>query len=219
MLIKRTLDLAICMTLCAIFSGCLSCRYYSCPTDNVYLLADYEDAVEHWTVHEEIHRDLIGLAHGYCLYRGWEVRQAYIQTVRNKLKPLPELMERIEMREMNVMNSSNEFLLSLYCHNPDWNRVTGTDPVWNIMLFSDTGEPIRPNYIEKIDLPDAEAQLYLSTLTDWGETYRILFPKTDAEGKELIWKETREITILCTPLVGTLKFRWSLRPVPNSLCQ
>lgn len=215
---RRSLVTILVLTLTLpVLSSCSHPRYYSKPSDNIYLLADYYDAIKLWTAHDEIHYHLIGVADLNAVYKSWEVRQAYINAVRNRYASTDAYMDRITQRELNGFNNGHEFLLGLYCYKEEWNKLTGPDPVWHLILSSDTGGPVRPRMIEKMDVPPDQAWMYLDDLTHGRTVYRVIFPLEDEEGRPLICESTTCFKLCCDSLLGNLTLRWSLEPVPEKL--
>lgn len=200
-----------------LLSGCVRHRYYSTPENSVYQLADYEVAVRHWGMQDEIHQRFISLADGYAVYLAWEVRQAFINTVRDRLNPKPESLERIIERNIRQFEKGNEFYLGLYCYEKAWCRLTGEDPIWNLTLENNRGVKVRPHLVEEVDIPRDHAWMFPEDMTTGRTIFRIVFPKTDSENRVVIDRETRFFILTCHSLLGSLEFRWKLEPVPNKL--
>jgi hypothetical protein len=199
------------------FSGCHTPRYFATPSDTMFLLADYQDALKLWTAHDEIHHKVIGVADLTGVYISWEVRQAYLQEI-TRSKNLPEeQLDRIIQREHNKFESGHEFLIGLYCYKKDWNRLQGVDPIWRISLCSDTGGPVEAGLIEEYVIPTGEDWMYLEFLTSWRKVYRVVFPLSDAQNQPLINSATRCVTFKCDSILGNLTLNWKLGPVPGKL--
>ncbi|MBN1356845.1 hypothetical protein JXA40_11335 [bacterium] len=210
----RTFKFAGVLTVMFLTAACVGRRFYSTPDDNIYILADYQDAVEYWTADDAIHHHLIGVAHLTAVYRSWEVRQAYLNTVRNS-EPETERFRRLEERELNRFYAGHEFTLGLYCHDDEWSRLTGPDPVWHLSLETDCSRPVFPELIEMDSLSEAEAWLYYGELHHWGKVFRVVFPLTDADGNPVIDKSTRRITLSCGSILGSMQLIWRLRTCPE----
>ncbi len=206
---KKRLTLLV-PCLITLIAGCSPIRFYSSPGDDVYLFADYRKAVEHWMENAEINNGLIQLANANCVYRGWEVQQAYLRTVQTHLDPPEETFDRITQREMNRWRNGNEFLLGLYCYEEEWNTISGPDSKWNIRLVSEDGRTAYPSYIEKVDLPSEESEVYLNVLTSWRDVYRLIFPLADESGKTYIGPDTEFFEIHCNSMLGEMILRWDL---------
>gem|GEM_PF-4512827 len=197
--------------------SCAAPRYFSVPGDNVYLLADYQDAIRLWTAHDESHHRLIGIADLNAVYRSWEVRQAFIQLVKNRWMPSEEIISRSIEREMHGFENGHEFLLGMYCFEESWQRMTGIDPVWHLRLCSDSGGPVDPGLIEKVEPKAEESWMYLPDITHGRSVYRVVFPKSDAMGRAVIDRSTRCIALYCDSILCNLTLRWKLGPVPETL--
>ncbi len=200
-----------------ILSSCSLPRYYSCPNDCVYLLADYSDTIETWSSHDELHHQMIGVADINALYLSWEVRQAYLQTVKNQLCPEPEAINKLTQIHLNRFEHDNEFILGLYCHNKEWNKLTGESPIWSIQLQSDTGKTVKPKLIEKVTIRPDESWMFLDKFTHGREVYRVVFPKQDTEGNELICRNTRCFRLIGSSFLGSLILDWKMGPIPQDL--
>ena len=212
---NRAKSLGLLFSLILGVSGCSNARYYVTPDDNIYTLADYSDAVDSWTERSEIHHNLIGVAKLTAVYRSWEVRQAYINTARNA-DPGSERVRRIEERELNRFYAGHEFTLGLYCHEEEWNQVSGADPVWQLSLCSDSSGPVKPILVEKDSLALEEAWFFYDELSHWGKIYRVVFPLWDARGNPVIGKSTRYVRLFCSSLLGTMELKWKIKPFPES---
>lgn len=208
---------ALLYALLLVLIACSAPRYYSIPGDNVYLLADYKDAIELWTAHDEGHHNLIGVADLNAVYRSWEVRQAFIQLVKNRWMPANEIIDRVISRETSGFEKGHEFLLGLYCFDEAWQRMTGIDPVWHLRLCSDTADPVDVELIEKIDPKAEEAWMFLPDITHGRSVYRAIFPKTDAQGRPVIDRQTRCFVLYCDSILCNLTLRWTIGSVPDQL--
>jgi len=198
-------------------SGCCGSRYYSTPQDDVYLLAEYEDTLSQWTVHDEIHHRFISLADGSALFLSWEVRQGFINAVRDRMNPEPEYLRQIIDRNIHQFENGNEFYIGLYCYEDDWCHMTGTDPIWYLTLTNNLGKSVRPQLIEKIDIRPDQAWMFLDEMTHGRKVFRVVFPSFDDDGNRLIDKSTRGFTIHCQSLLGIMQFHWNLGPIPQDL--
>jgi len=200
------------------FNGCQTTRYYSTPKDSVYLLADYEDTLQQWTMADEIHKRLISIADGRAVYQSWEVREGYISVIRDRMNPSPEYLQSVIDRNIEQFENGNEFYIGLYCHEKDWCKMTGIDPVWYLTLTNDSGITLRPQLIEEYAIRSEQAWMFLNEMTTHGrKVFRVIFPKYDSNGDLFIDKTTTTFTLQCHSLLGTLAFRWDLNPIPGGL--
>ncbi|MBN1879800.1 hypothetical protein JW823_06790 [bacterium] len=198
-------------------SSCAPTRYYSTPHDDVYLLADYEDTLHQWITHDEIHNRFISIADASALYLSWEVRQGFINAVRDRMNPDPQYLQEVIQRNLRQFENGNEFYFGLYCYEEDWCKMTGLNPVWYLSMSTDSGITVRPSLIEQTELRAEQAWLFLDELTHGRKLFRVVFPTHDDEGRIVIDKNTRLFYIKCHSLLGTMTFRWDLVPIPQDL--
>ncbi len=215
-MIRITLYLSL-LGLVVLAMACGSPRYYSSPGDEMYMLADYDDTVHNWSSHDELHHRFIGIADLNCIYRSWEVKQAYLAAMKNRMQLDTDDLERAAEREILTFNRGNEFYLGLYCYEEKWNKLTGMNPVWQLTLCSDTASPVKPILIEKINLRPEEAWFYLNFLSHGREIYRVIFPHSDDQGRELIGVQTSRFHLRCNSLLGELRCKWTMKPIPEGL--
>ncbi len=198
-----------------LLSGCAHPRYYTLPDDFEQTTRDYNSAMRHWGVQDEIHQRFISLADGYAVYLSWEVRQAFINTVRNYLNPEQRYIDELIERNIRQFENANEFYLGLYCYEREWCRLSGMNPVWNLVLRNDSGREVRPLYVEEVDIPADQAWLFPDEMQVGRTIFRAVFPKSDDDGYQIIDKQTRYFELKCHSLLGTLEFRWNLNPINN----
>lgn len=203
--------------LLVIVAGCAHERYICEPGDGCYTLADYDNAVKHWTAHDELHERMISLADSYVIYLGWEVRQAYLDLLEQKAVVDSSYLAQQRKRSIKQFNRGHEFHLGLYCYDKNWYKLTGQDPIWRLILSTDRGITVRPDLIEEIQVSPDNAWKHLENLTQGRKVYRVVFPKTDANGIPVITKETEWFELQCHSLLGTLTMQWDLEPIPNHL--
>lgn len=200
-----------------LLSGCANSRYYSTPRDDCYLLADYEDTIRQWSAEDEIHSRFLSTANGVALFLSWEVRQGFINAVRDRMNPDPAYLQQLIQRNIHQFDNGNEFYIGLYCYEEKWSSLTGTDPVWYLTLQSDKKISVRPSLVEQIEIRPEQAWMFLDEMTHGKKLFRVVFPITDGEGHALINQDTRVFTIKCSSLLGTMEFKWTLGPVPCDL--
>jgi len=207
--------LLIILLLCS--SSCYRTHYLSEPESGIYLLADYKDTIDHWIKHDEIHKNLICLADSYALFQSWEVRQAYLDAVRDKKVPSPEFIEILRERQVKQHENGNEFYLGLYCYDEDWFDLTGQDPVWRMTLSNDSGDIVRPIIIEEMVIPSDQAWAFLDFMTAGRKVYRVVFPKNNENGDIILSSTTKWFSLDCHSFLGRLSMKWKLGPVPAKL--
>ena len=215
---KKLLSNLILIFACSLsfmLSGCIKPCYFSTPQDTVYQLADYEIALRHWSMHDEIHQRFISLADGHAVYLGWEVRQAFINVVRDRLNPTRDSLDRIIERNIRQFENGNEFYLCLYCYQKDWCKLTGENPVWNLTLENNRGDSVRPFLVEEIDISADQVWMFPEEMTIGKTVFRVVFPKTDLEDQVIIDSQTDFFMLKCHSLLGKLEFKWILEPIPN----
>ncbi|MBN1551859.1 hypothetical protein JW979_10335 [bacterium] len=212
-----TLQLIGLLLILIVVASCYPPRYLAYPDDDVYLMADYNDAIRLWQAHDEIHRDLISIADLNAVYRSWEVRQAYIHGYRNQTSPDTAYLDIIIQRELVGLRNGHEFILGLYCHERDWAVLTGTDPIWRIRLFSDTGGPVTPIRIERFTVSPEEEWYYADFISHGRQTYKVFFPMYDSRNRPLICKETKCFRLSCDSILGNMILKWRLGPIPPQL--
>ncbi|MGB3976042.1 MAG: hypothetical protein WBM02_09115 [bacterium] len=203
-----------CASLLLLF-GCIRPRYFTTPQDTVYQLADYEIALRHWGMHDEIHQRFISLADGYAVYLGWEVRQAFINAVRDRLNPRLESLDKIVERNIRQFENGHEFYLGLYCYQKEWCRLSGEDPVWNLTLENNRGVKMRPLLVEEVDISPDQAWMFPEEMTTGKTIFRVVFPKTDPADQPIIDSQTSFFILKCHSLLGKLEFKWKLEPIPD----
>jgi hypothetical protein len=212
-IVKKLMLFSALIGIVQFFSACSQPRYLIAPDDNMYILADYEDALKAWSAHDEIHRNMIGLAEIDAVYRSWEVRQSYLNSLRTANISRASLI-RTEEREKNQFRKGHEFTLGLYCHDSEWNRLTGMDPIWHLTLHSDTGRPVKPVLIESLDVSPEEAYYFFRDIGHGGKLYRVVFPLMDDLEKPLIDKSTRLVVLSVDSLLGNMELKWKLKCCP-----
>ncbi|HPQ38938.1 MAG TPA: hypothetical protein PLV45_01065 [bacterium] len=208
---------ALFIGLIILISGCAHERYYCEPGDGCYTLADYDDAVEQWLAHDEIHDRMISLADAQTLYLAWELRQAYLDLLKNTAAADKDYIDTQRERAVNQFEQGHEFHLGLYCYDKSWYRLTGQDPIWRMTLTTDQRITVRPFLIEEIQISPDNAWKHLNRLALGRKVYRVVFPKEDADSVPVITKETRWFELQCHSLLGTLTMHWDLEPIPNHL--
>jgi hypothetical protein len=195
---------------CFLLSSCTQPRYYTIPDDAHQTVRDYNSAMCHWSAQDEIHQRFISLADGYAVYLSWEVRQAFINTVRDQLNPEQHYIDQLIERNLRQFENANEFYLGLYCYEREWCRLSGIDPVWNLTLENDSGVKVRPLYVEDVDIPADQAWLFPDDMRIGRTIYRAVFPKFDNDGLPVIDEHTEYFQMKCHSLLGILEFRWIL---------
>jgi len=196
------------------FVGCSLQRYLTDPDSNVYILADYDEAIHHWVEHDEVHDKLIGLADCHSLFLTWEVRQAYLSTLKEKVTPEDDEFNRERDRQIKQFENGNEFLIGLYCYDKDWYQLTGSDPIWRLSMTTDTGIVIKPSLIEESPISTDLRWSYLDFMSEGRKTYRVVFPKFTKDGTKILDSNTRWFRLSCNSLLGKLEMTWELGPIP-----
>ncbi|MBN1296274.1 hypothetical protein JXA80_05805 [bacterium] len=195
-------------------TGCGPHRYLCEPGDGCFTLADYEDTVNQWVAHDELHDRFISQADIHAVFLSWELRQAYLDALRDRAAVEPAYFERQKDREIKQFESGNEFHIGLYCYQKEWYRITGENPIWRLTLRTDRGDEVRPVLIEEIEIPPDQAWKYLEFLTQGRKVYRAVFPRTTENGSLLLDKETRWFELRCHSMLGTLTMHWDVGPIP-----
>lgn len=197
--------------------GCTNVRYLTTPDSDVYLLADYETALSHWMMHDEIHDRFISLADVNAIFLSWEVRQAYLNTLSETTIPLESDLVRVRERQIKQFESGNEFMLALYCYNSDWYALTGQDPVWRLTLTTSEGITVRPTLIEEKPLRSDHAWSFLDSFSHRHKIYRVVFPQKTESGEQVLNTDASWFQLNCHSVLGTLDMRWELGTVPEEL--
>ena len=211
------MQLVTMISLMIVISSCAPRRYISDPDSGMYTLAEYQDTLNLWVTHDEVHKELIGVADVHALYKSWEVRQAYLDALNQRANLSSEELESKKEREIKQFRNGHEFLIGLYCYKKDWYKVTGQDPVWRLTLSSSNGSKVRPFLIEEVTVDSDKAWQYLDFMVHARKTYRVVFPNLTDDDQEVIGPDIEWFSVSLHSLLGTLECKWDIGPIPVEL--
>ena len=136
----------------------------------------YEELFYDWTKEKRTQSefDLVLLAK--LTYWPQELRKAYVSERTQAFDLSAEESKALAYEQLAEHDQFFTFVLTAISRDKNWNDFTSNNSLWKIVLQG--SEPISPARIEQIPYNDQVMQYFYPTMTRFGETYKLLFPKT-----------------------------------------
>jgi len=171
----------------------------------------YHAALEQVTRYDSCYDGFDSRAHFAVTYQSEAFREARaIATAR--MQGMTRADEEAAIaREREEGAATIEFLVSLYTPILEWNEMGTPRSIWAIGIPRVDAAPVPPSSIERIARPDANLRALYPYVTPFNATYRLRFPRVDADGLAVPGPDTPELVLQIASSLCTITPSWESR--------
>jgi hypothetical protein len=172
---------------------------------------DYKSWLKRWTRSTTLLRQFTTALTVFATLRSPQFEAAYIAK-REKVFHLPKRTVA-ELRSNYQASWKDEltFVVVAATHDLAWNDFDRKDSQWRLFLSNDAGDQVDPKKVRlqrRITETDRE---FFPHIDMFYQLYHISFPKTLPDGRPLIKKGIRKLSLRFTGAIGTAELSWSIK--------
>lgn len=172
---------------------------------------DYEDVLERWTRHENVLKQLDTTLRIHATLRSPDFNNAYVAK-QKELFALPAARVKALERELaQLWAESYAFIVVAATHDLKWNDFHQKRSQWRIVLASDDRGEVEPSKVTMRARPDPTDRALFPHIGLFDRLYDLRFAKKTADGKPLVSKSTRKLTLRFAGALGKAELAWRLR--------
>jgi hypothetical protein len=135
-------------------------------------------------------------------------RDVYVERMAADLEMTAAEKEKLRAEETAGAEKGHEFYVTLMSGVEDCDDLTPDEGPWRIRLKDDRGREVEPLSIEEIERPSVSDRKYFDFDPDSRKAYRLVFPKTAADGSPILTGSTRFFELAFAAAFGKHSARW-----------
>ncbi len=201
------------MVILAVCSGCQiasSVKQIEASSDP-YQGSTYKAVLMKWTSEARIYRGLDLELMTSATFKSPEFREAYANEYARTYKLDREEKEKLIKDQKQASLIYNDFIMSAYVPDKEWNDFNKKDSIWKIYLNASNGKKITPLEIRKIKKINAVLTHFFPYINTWESIYLVRFPvKLPGTDKNIINDTCSNIKIAITSVLGTTEMVYRL---------
>ncbi len=202
--------------LIVILAVCQGCQIVSSvkqfkASSDPYQGSTYKAVLMKWTSEAHIYRGLDLELMTSVTFKSPEFREAYANEYARTYKLSRKEKEKLIKDQKQVSLIYNDFIMSAYVPDKEWNDFNKKDSIWKIYLNAGNEKKITPLEIRKIKKIDAVLTHFFPYINTWESIYLVRFPvKLQGTDKNIIDDTCSNIKIVITSVLGTTEMVYRL---------
>jgi hypothetical protein len=174
--------------------------------DAFFSADSYSRVFDNYTEEKQVHSEFEPVMTAYITYWSPELQKAYTREMARQYQ-LTDAAEK-KIAEDQKLEDENYFvfILSASTREPEWNDFEKKNSMWRVFIEnSDKSIQVDPEKIEATSPKDERAKYFYKTMSTFGKTYRIRFPKKTLEN-------SKGIRLHITGPRGSLEYNFDVEP-------
>ncbi len=200
------------LVLLALVTGCGASKVSLRSGPREYVPTDYEDVRENWTRTGDLITlsQLSSLLQATATFESWDFRWAYVVRYVEDYRLTLDQRRKLLDKTLNETESGHHFFVSITGGERRFNDLTKPDSAWIVRLIDNTGNEIAPDEIVAIKRPNVIERTYYPYITVFHRTFRIRFPRVNADGKPTIADNAEWFGLRFAGAQGSTELVWEI---------
>ncbi len=177
-----------------------------------YVATDYENVLRQWTRTEQLvtFSELDNFLTATATYESWDFQWAYVVRYVQDYRLTIEQRKKLLEKTLEETHLRHQFFVAIHGGERRYNDLTRPDSAWIVRLIDDTGNETVPQEISAIKKPNALERNYFPYNTVFRQTFRIRFPRAQADGRPTISPKAKWFGLRFAGAQGNNELVWKL---------
>lgn len=171
----------------------------------------YDRFLDRWTRRAEVYNGLEARVFVAATFQSRAFREARVARVASFASLSPQEAEAMLAAERKAHGEAIEVFLGLHANERRFDDLARPKSIWRICLVGEAGEAV-PLSIERVPRPDANLISLYPFLEPFWSGYRIRFPRTFANGAQVIPEGSPKAIVRLSSSVGKIELGFDLDP-------
>jgi hypothetical protein len=193
-------------------TGCAPTQVALAEGPREYVATDYESILQRWARTENLFSvsELESFLTATATFESWDFRWAYVVRYADDYRLTVEQRKKLLERTLEETRQHHQFFVAITGGERKFNDLTKPDGGWIVRLTDSTGNETAPEEIVGIKKPNAIEKTYFPYNTVFRRSFRIRFPRVDAQGKPTISPNSEWFGLRFAGARGNSELKWQL---------
>ena len=195
-------------------TGCATAPVTLAEGPREYVATDYENVLKEWTRTEHLVSisELENFLTATATFESWDFRWAYVVRYADDYRLTVEQRKKLLERTLEETRQQHQFFVAITGGERKYNDLTKPDGGWIVRLTDSMGNETAPEAIEAVKKPNALERTYFPYNSVFRRTFRIRFPRVNAQGKPTIAPNAEWFGLRFAGARGNSELVWTVQP-------
>jgi hypothetical protein len=146
--------------------------------DAIFNDDSYSKVFDKFTKEEQVHSEFEPVMTAYVTYWSPRLQEAYTHEMARQYQLTVAAEQKIADEQKAENDSYFVFIISASTREPEWNDFEKKNSMWRIFIENEEGTiQVDHEKVEAASSKDERAKYFYKTMSAFGKTYRLRFPK------------------------------------------
>jgi hypothetical protein len=193
-------------------TGCAATQVALAEGPREYVATDYEEILQRWTRTENLFSvsELESFLTATATFESWDFRWAYVVRYADDYRLTVDQRKKLLEGTLEETRQHHQFFVAITGGERKFNDLTKADGGWIVRLTDSSGNETAPEEIVAIKKPNALEKTYFPYNTVFRRSFRIRFPRVNAQGKPTIAPSSEWFGLRFAGARGNSELTWQL---------